>query len=76
MKLHKYSDTQLINELNKSKSFCDDLNRVLECIPETSILGSSPIPLIGRLGVSASLKRETKRYNELLEETTRRGLRK
>lgn len=68
MKLHKYSDTQLINELNKSKSFCDDLNRALECIPETSILG--------RLGVSASLKRETKRYNELLEETTRRGLRK
>lgn len=68
MKLHKYSDTQLINELNKSKSFCDDLNRALECIPETSILG--------RLGVSASLKRETKRYNELLEETKRRGLRK
>ena len=68
MKLHKYSDTQLINELNKSKSFCDDLNRALECIPETSVLG--------RLGVSASLKRETKRYNELLEETTRRGLRK
>lgn len=67
MKLHKYTDTQLLIELNKSKSFCDDLNKALECVPETSTLG--------RLGIGASLRNETKRYNRLFEEAKRRGLR-
>lgn len=67
MKLHKYTDTQLLIELNKSKSFCDDLNKALECIPENSILG--------RLGIEASLKCERKRYSRLVDEAKRRGLR-
>ena len=67
MNLYKYNDKELINKLNESKAFCDDLKRALEFVPETSILG--------RLGISASLKNESKKYDKLLDEAKRRGLR-
>ena len=67
MKLHNYSDSELSKEITLSKHFLEDLQRALECIPENSILG--------RLGIEASLTWESKRYNKLLDEAKRRGLR-
>ena len=67
MKLHNYSDSELTKEINLSEDFLEYLQRTLECIPENSILG--------RLGIEASLRCERKRYNKLLDEAKRRGLR-
>ena len=67
MNLYKYNDKELVNKLNESKAFCDDLKRALEFVPETSILG--------RLGITASLRNESKKYNKFLQEVKRRGLR-
>ena len=66
MKFLNYSDSTLLVELQKSKSFREDLQKALDCIPETSVLG--------RLGIMASLKRETKRYFALFDEAKRREL--
>ena len=66
MKFLNYSDSTLLAEFQKSKSFCEDLKKALDCIPETSVLS--------RLGIMASLKRENKRYNNLFTEAKRRGL--
>ena len=67
MKVHNYSDSELNKEINSSKHFLEDLERTLECIPENSILG--------RLGIEASLRCERNRYNKLVDEAKRRGLR-
>ena len=66
MKILNASNEILLRELRKSKSFCEDLQKALDCIPETSVLG--------RLGIIASLKRETKRYFALFNEAKERNL--
>lgn len=66
LKLMWYSDERILEELKKSRSICDDLKNALNCIPATSVLG--------RLGIMASLKRESKIYNDLLCEAEIRKL--
>ena len=65
-KILNSSNETLLRELQRSKEFCEDLQKALDCIPETSVLG--------RLGVMASLKRETKRYLTLFNEAKERRL--
>ena len=63
--LHSSNDV-LLRELEKSKMLCDNYRKALDCIPEESVLG--------RLGIMASFKRETRRYIVLFNEAKDRKL--
>lgn len=66
MIIEAYSDNKLVNEIQKSKEYCENFKKALNYIPETSILG--------RLSVYSALKREQKRYEKLTHEAWIRKL--
>jgi len=64
MRIEKMSLEILQNEIHKSKVFITDCQKALDCIPESSMLG--------RLGVTMSIKKEKARLQKLEVELSKR----